>query len=59
MKNGGKIAVWDRIQQQFYCPAISLYNYAKVELRYREDQMQYLPEGHKPYVEIYEEEILY
>ena len=59
MKNGRPIARWNRIHQCFYCPAISLYNYARVEIRLKDEQIEYMPEGYKPYRELYSENIQY
>lgn len=58
-KNGRPIASWDKINQCFYCPAISLYNFARVEFRVKREQIDNLPEGYTPYFDIYNEEIIY
>ena len=58
-KNGKPIARWDQIHQSFYSPAVSLYNHAKVELRYKREQMDFLPESYTPYYDMLKEEVTY
>ena len=58
-KNGKVMATWDKIYQAYFCPAVSLYNFAHVEFHLKREEMRYLPEGFIPYMDIYDEEIQY
>lgn len=52
-KNGKQVGEYNEIKQAFYCPGISLFNYANVEVRYYKENMEYLPSGMTSYGDIF------
>ena len=52
-RNGKEVGEYSEIKQSYYCPGISLFNYANVEVRYYKENMEYLPSDMTSYGDIF------